>query len=141
MGAGLSSCRSDSCCLLLLVYGHASILLLHRLALDLVLILVLQPVELVVLQQDTLLNHGLVRLREEVVLLHVHLVWWDAGYLSHVPLQRVLRVVAPALQTFRHVLTGLYHLLMLLVLLAAAYLLLVHARELLGCALLDRVRL
>ena len=141
MGAGLSSCRSDSCCLLLLVYGHASILLLHRLALDLVLILVLQPVELVVLQQDTLLNHGLVRLREEVVLLHVHLVWWDASHLSHVPLQRVLRVVAPALQTFRHVLTGLYHLLMLLVLLAAAYLLLVHARELLGCALLDRVRL
>ena len=140
MGAGLSSCRSDSCCLLLLVYGHASILLLllHWLALDLVLILVLQSVELVVLQQDTLLNHGLVRLREEVVLLHVHLVWWDAGHLSHIPLQRVLRVVAPALQTFRHVLTGLYH---LLVLLAAAYLLLVHARELLGCALLDRVRL
>lgn len=140
MGAGLSSCRSDSCCLLLLVYGHASILLLllHRLALDLVLILVLQSVELVVLQQDTLLNHGLVRLREEVVLLHVHLVWWDAGHLSHVPLQRVLRVDAPALQTFRHVLTGLYH---LLVLLAAAYLLLVHARELFGCALLDRVRL
>ena len=141
MGAGLSSCRSDSCCLLLLVYGHASILLLHRLALDLVLILVLQSVELVVLQQDTLLNHGLVRLREEVVLLHVHLVWWDAGHLSHVPLQRVLRVVAPALQTFRHVLTGLYHLLLLLVLLAAADLLLVHARELLGCALLHRVRL
>ena len=141
MGAGLSSCRSDSCCLLLLVYGHASILLLHRLALDLVLILVLQSVELVVLQQDTLLNHGLVRLREEVVLLHVHLVWWDAGHLSHVPLQRVLRVVAPALQTFRHVLTGLYHLLLLLVLLAATDLLLVHARELLGCALLHRVRL
>ena len=141
MGAGLSSCRSDSCCLLLLVYGHASILLLHRLALDLVLILVLQSVELVVLQQDTLLNHGLVRLREEVVLLHVHLVWWDAAHLSHVPLQRVLRVVAPALQTFRHVLTGLYHLLLLLVLLAATDLLLVHARELLGCALLHRVRL
>ena len=139
MGAGLSSCRSDSCCLLLLVYGHASILLLlHWLALDLVLILVLQSVKLVVLQQDTLLNHGLVRLREEVVLLHVHLVWWDASHLSHVPLQRVLRVVAPALQTFRQVLTRLYH---LLVLLAAAYLLLVHARELFGRALLHRVRL
>lgn len=138
MGAGLSSCRSDGCRLLLLVYRHASILLLHRLALDLVLILVLQPVELVVLQQDTLLNHGLVRFREEVVLLHVHLVWWDAGHLSHVPLQRVLRVVAPALQTFRQVLTRLYH---LLVLLAAAYLLLVHARELFGRALLHRVRL
>ena len=125
---GLPASRSR---LLLLLNGHSSILLLHLLALDLVLILVLEAVELVVLQQDALLNHGLVRLSEEVVLLHVHLVWRHAAHFSHIPLQRLLRILLlPALQT-------LLPNLLMLVLLAATYLLLVHARELLGRGLLD----
>ena len=49
--------------------------------------LLLQPVELVVLQEDRLLHHALVWLREEVVFLYDLVVW--AHHLRHVSLQVV----------------------------------------------------
>ena len=140
----------------MLVYRKSTgkLLLLHLLGhtLDLLRMLVLiavmlQAVELVMLQQDALLDHRLVWLREEVVLLHVHLIWWTTGHFSHVPLQGLLwliMVVAAALQSFLVVVlfsTRLHHMLRLLLSLTIANLLLGHTRELLGRALLHRVRL
>ena len=78
------------------------------------------------LQQDTLLNHRLIWLGKEVILFDVVLVL-NSTDLSHVPLQIV------ALEYFR-VGTRLLSW-------SLADLLLIHTRELLRCALLDRIRL
>ena len=50
------------------------------------LVLLLKAVKLVVLQQETLLDHRLVRLGEEVVLFDIVLV---SDHFSHIPLQIV----------------------------------------------------
>ena len=66
------------CCNLLLLIDRARpvvlvYIVLHiRLVLDIWLLL--EAVKLVVLQEDRLLNHSLVRLREKVVFLHIELV-------------------------------------------------------------------
>ena len=53
----LLSRRCDSCRLLLLVYRESSGILLHLLGLELMFILVLEAIELIMLKQDTLLDH------------------------------------------------------------------------------------
>ena len=63
-----------------------------------VVVLMLEAVELIVLEQDALLDHLLVWLGEEVVLLYVHLIRRrTSDHLGHIPLQR-LRLVVAALQ-------------------------------------------
>ena len=107
---------------------------LHGLKLLLLLLVLLETVELVVLKQDALLDHRLVRLGEEVILLDiVGLV--RADDFGHVALQVV------ALEDFVLLLLGRraarsprLHLATTI-----ADLLLVHSRELLGGALLNRV--
>lgn len=113
--------------------------------LELLIILVLEAVQLVMLQKDALLDHGLVRFREKVILLDV-MVLVRSDDLSHVALQVV---TLPSLAGLVCLLLLLLLCLLLLLLqdellllllrgaaVATRYLLLVHARELLGRALL-----
>ena len=117
----------DGSLLFLLVDGQARVWLLHlsRYTLELLLsriALLLQAIKLVMLQQDTLLNHWLIWLGKEVVLFNIVLVL-TTDHFSHVSLQIV------TLQNFLAWLLRWY----------LADLLLVHAWELLCCALLHRI--
>lgn len=94
--------------------------ILHKVSLVLQFVLLLEPIELVVLEKDRLLNHGLVWLSKKVVFLHTLVVWAD--HLGQITLQVV--ILESLLWLAAQVWLGLY-------------LLVVRSHQLLRCALLD----